>query len=190
VITGAPRVAAAYQKRALGRIDSVYTLQSFPADRAERYRYEIGGFTTPSGEYRHLLIRDTDGPQPRRVLELIAPVRPAPSARAAIDRRRAEWIDRCNQHDARALIENLYAPNTVYYNHRPPIVGREALVAAYAYMNNPGYELSLAPLAFTMVNEDLAYEIGQCSGSYGGKYIIAWQRDAAGQWYVLLDSNI
>ena len=35
-------------------------------------------------------------------------------------------------------------------------------------MNNPDYTLTLEPLAFSMVNDDLAYEIGQCSGSYGG----------------------
>lgn len=189
VISGAAAIVHTYREQPL-RIDSTYILQAIPADREHRFVYEIGGFVTPSGEYRHLLIRDTEGDTTRRVLEMVAPVRTVSSARAAIDRRRAEWIERCNEHDARTLIENLYAPNTVYYNHRPPLVGRAALIEAYAYMNNPDYQLHLEPLAFSMVNDELAFEIGQCSGSYGGKYIIAWQRDAAGEWYVLLDSNI
>jgi hypothetical protein len=55
-------------------------------------------------------------------------------------------------------------------------------------MNNPTYQLTLTPIAVEAAGKDIAFEIGQCSGSYGGKYILVWQK-IGNNWKVLFDSN-
>ena len=84
----------------------------------------------------------------------------------------------------------MYTENTIYYNHKPVIVGHEDLAVEYQYMNNKKYELFLEPIIVEVVQDDLVYEIGQCSGTYGGKYILIWQKGNDDVWRVLVDSNI
>ncbi|MEL6276528.1 MAG: hypothetical protein AAFU03_15630, partial [Bacteroidota bacterium] len=103
---------------------------------------------------------------------------------------RNAWIDLCNQHDAQQLVDSLYAKNAIYYNHRPVVIGRETIGQTYQYMNDERYQLTLTPIQVEAVNDSLVYEIGQCSGSYGGKYVIIWQLGRDGVWRVILDSNI
>ena len=69
------------------------------------------------------------------------------------------------------------------------VVGRENLIPLYSYMNNPNYELTLHPISVEAVSETLVLEIGQCKGSYGGKYILIWQKTTEG-WQVLFDANL
>jgi ketosteroid isomerase-like protein len=40
------------------------------------------------------------------------------------------------------------------------------------------------------VNDNLVYEIGQCKGTYKGKYILVWKKESDGVWRVFIDSNI
>jgi hypothetical protein len=84
----------------------------------------------------------------------------------------------------------MYTPNTLYYNHRPLLRGRAALEKEYAYMKAPDYQLTLTPWYVVPVSEHLVIEMGQCSGSYGGKYLIVWQEQVPGVWQVLLDANL
>ena len=56
-------------------------------------------------------------------------------------------------------------------------------------MNNPKYSLNLTPIVLELVNERIAIEIGQCSGSYNGKYVLVWEKTKDGQWKVLFDAN-
>lgn len=107
-----------------------------------------------------------------------------------IDERRAEWIKYCNLHNARNLVENLYSEKAIYFNHKPLIVGREAIIEDYRYMNNPTYNLHLAPLHLHVISDQIIFEIGQCSGSYNGKYVLVWEKEADGQWWIAMDSNI
>jgi ketosteroid isomerase-like protein len=107
-----------------------------------------------------------------------------------IDKRRMEWMEICNQNDASKLVERLYSKDAIYYNHKPLVVGRQAIISDYQYMNNPAYSLRLEPLVVHSISKDMVFEIGQCSGSYGGKYILVWRKDNDGIWRVFLDSNI
>ncbi|MEM8584607.1 MAG: nuclear transport factor 2 family protein [Bacteroidota bacterium] len=107
----------------------------------------------------------------------------------AINSTRNRWMQHCNTHDVERLINEVYAPNSLYYNHKPLVRGRTALIEEYAYMANPEYGLWLEPIHVEAVNEALYIELGQCYGSYGGQYIIVWQRQDSGDWMVLLDSN-
>ncbi|MEM6697813.1 MAG: hypothetical protein AAF599_05420, partial [Bacteroidota bacterium] len=88
------------------------------------------------------------------------------------------------------LVEQLYTDNAIYYNHKPVVVGTERITAEYSYMNNPDYSLKLVPLTVEPANKNIVFEIGQCSGSYNGKYVLIWKKVADGVWKILLDSNV
>jgi ketosteroid isomerase-like protein len=157
----------------------------------QAYRYEITSLQTKFGTpLVELCIWNLQGPNLRKELEFAVPLAEDVPGPDILDMYRRQWMELCNAHNAEALVNTLYHPNTLYYNHRPMLVGRAALIPAYAYMNNPNYTLRLEPIAVVPVRADLIFEIGQCVGSYPGKYILVWQRDAEGLWKILLDSNI
>ena len=93
-----------------------------------------------------------------------------------------------NQHNADQLVRQKYTANAIYYNHRPVLIGTKAISKEYSYMNNPKYSLNLTPIVLELVNERIAFEIGQCSGSYNGKYVLVWEKTKDG-WKVLFDAN-
>lgn len=154
-------------------------------------RYDLSRIKPAVGpDYIQLVIwREANG-QYLRELDFLAPLAPGRTDLTALDRARDKWIKLCNEHDATILVEQLYEPEALYYNHRPMIVGREQITKTYSYMNNEDYSLHLSPLVVQPVRKDLVLEIGQCSGSYGGKYILIWRRNAEGQWQIWMDSNV
>ena len=107
-----------------------------------------------------------------------------------IDQRRKEWMELCNQHNAYNLVSNLYEPEAIYYNHRPVDIGTDKIARTYSYMDRETYSLNLTPIIVHPVANTLVYEIGQCSGSYGGKYMLIWRKNSEGVWQILFDSNI
>lgn len=171
---------------------SLQTHQRVLAREELGYHYEIGSFTNARGlEFKHLLILKQQGDTLRRELEFIARAAPTDSTiRHAIDQRRTEWMQLCNAHNAAELVKKLYSTSAIYYNHKPLVTGHQAITEAYQYMNSEKYALTLTPIVVELVTNKLAYEIGQCSGSYGGKYMLVWQKDKAGQWSIVMDSNI
>mgnify|MGYP000433101995 FL=1 len=171
---------------------SLQTHQRVSAREELGYHYELGSFTNARGlEFKHLLILKEEGDTMRRELEFIARAAPTDSTiQQAIDKRRAEWIRLCNAHNAAELVKELYSANAMYYNHKPLVIGHDAIIEDYQYMNEEKYSLTLTPIAVELVTNRLAYEIGQCSGSYGGKYMLVWQKDKTGQWSIVMDSNI
>lgn len=154
------------------------------------FDYEIGSFKNANDELmEYVTIWDTRQNNERRTLEFIAETDGTKVDLNEIDTQRAEWIRLCNEHNAKTLINKVYTKNTMYYNHRPMVVGRENLIPIYSYMNNPNYKLTLSPISVEAVSETIVFEIGQCEGSYGGKYILIWQKTTEG-WQVLFDANI
>ena len=99
-------------------------------------------------------------------------------------------MELCNAHDPAILVNTLYTEDNLYFNHKPLVKGRTLLIQEYAYMARDNYELLLNPTFFYQLNDDMAYEIGQCKGSYNGKYILIWRKDDDGKWRVYMDSNI
>lgn len=173
-------------------IDSIYTIAEEIAGRDSAFVYEIGGYDLTDGTtYRHLIIKERQEQKSRRVLEFLAPAQleEAPPANI-LDAFREQWMQLCNAHNAYELVSQCYTPNALYYNHKPMIVGIDSIAVEYQYMNRSSYSLKLTPLAVEMVSGDLALEIGQCSGSYSGKYVLVWQKMANNTWQLLLDSNI
>jgi len=158
---------------------------------SDTYDYEIGSFINKDdGLAKHLIIWNTSDGNTKRELEFITETNGAKVDLNVIKKQRAEWIRLCNAHDANTLIETLYAENTMYYNKGRLLKGKAALMAEYEYMNNPQYNLILKPILIEPVSETIVYEMGQCKGSYNGKYLLVWQKNSNGVWKVLFDSNI
>ena len=107
-----------------------------------------------------------------------------------LNTRRNEWMRFCNMHHADSLVNELYTPDAFYFNHKPLIKGRADIIQEYGYMNQSDYHLELTPLRVVPVSDSLIFEIGQGSGSYGGKYILVWKKTNEGKWMIYMDSNI
>ncbi len=153
--------------------------------------YELGAFTDANQQkYQHLIIWQMKGAARVSVFEFVAPQLEAVEDYEALDKRRALWMELCNRHEVQQLIDNLYEEETLYFNHRPLLKGRAALVKAYQYMKAENYQLSLLPSVVRQVSPDFIFEIGQCAGTYQGKYILIWQRNEQGQWNIFIDSNV
>jgi len=170
-------------------VQSVSTIKKIQAN--ENYDYEIGSFINKDGGLaKHLIIWKTNNGDDKRELEFITVASKTQINLSEIDEQRNKWIELCNAHNAKSLIENIYSENTMYYNRGRLLTGRKDLVAEYNYMNNPQYKLTLNPILVEPVSESIVYEFGQCVGSYNGKYILVWQKNEDGIWQVLFDSNI
>lgn len=153
--------------------------------------YEISERIYENGDnHKALVIWQAKSAQNLRVFEFSAKINPSNIDLTEIDRRRAQWIELCKQNDAQKLIQELYTENTLYYNHKPLVEGRERLVNEYQYMNNENYSLTLSPIIVEPVNQNFVLEISQCAGSYNGKYILIWRKEKDGQWRIFIDSNI
>lgn len=190
IIVGAKAITKVWQE-VDGKINSIQVLKKVKTHQEDQYEYEIGEFKNSKNEiFKHLIIWNKTEKLKKRELEFVAKAKKFASNKNEIDARRKEWITLCNNHNAKELVHQLYAKNAIYYNHKPVLVGRELISKDYSYMNQEIYQLLLTPIHLEEVTEDLAFEIGQCSGTYGGKYMIVWQKNKDGKWYVLMDSNI
>ncbi len=175
------------------RITAIASLFSVEANKKRRITYEIIKYTTEDlKEYIQIVIWRLEDGQVIREFEFTE--RSSPEAKKVdlneITDRRKLWIDLCNANNAENLVKQLYSANTIYFNHKPIIQGLEAVITEYNYMNNVKYSLNLQPMKLEVVNADFVYEIGQCSGSYNGKYILVWKKQSDGSWKIHIDSNI
>ncbi len=173
------------------RLDSVKRDTLILAHKERAIEYEIVENIYENDERsKALIIWQTKDDERRRVFEFVSNMEESKLDHIEINKRRGLWISLCNEHNAEKLINELYSKNTLYFNHKPIVKGRAQLYKEYGYMNNEHYELSLEPEIVEKVNEDIIFEIGQCSGSYRGKYILIWQKDEDSVWRIFIDSNI
>ncbi|MFK8103453.1 MAG: hypothetical protein AB8G15_13050 [Saprospiraceae bacterium] len=180
-----------YLHGALPKINAIQSDTIILAHQERALSYELGVFTdVDQKKYQHLIIWQVQDAASVRVFEFVAPQLEAVESYEELEERRALWMELCNRHEVKQLIYNLYAEETLYFNHRPLLKGRAALVKAYQYMKDENYQLSLWPIVVRQVSPDFIFEIGQCAGSYQGKYILIWQRTEEGQWNIFIDSNI
>lgn len=153
--------------------------------------YEIVEMEAAGGKsLKQLIIWRKTGNGLLRELEATFPSERQISKDTAIDEAREKWMELCNKHLPAQLVAQVYTPDAIYYNHKPVVTGTTAISREYGYMASPQYNLKLAPLHLEMVSPTMAFELGQCSGSYGGKYVLIWVRNEEGSWRVALDSNI
>ncbi len=188
IIQGRDFIAEANSNH-FNRVDSINTLTKVKALKG--YEYELGRFRDDNGTaYVHLLIWNNDSSIAKRELEFISETSTFDFDSSQINKRREDWVRLCNEHDAFKLVSELYTNDNIYYNHKPLIRGTEGVAKEYAYMNRESYNLDLTPIKVLPVHPELVFEIGQCSGSYNGKYIFVWKKGKDGVWRVYLDSNI
>jgi len=171
------------------KVTDVKTINRIKAN--EDYDYEIGSFKNKDGvEVKSIIIWKRTDSIDLRELEFLAETSNSSVDFKIIDSQRTEWMRLCNKHNASNLIEAMYTKNTMYYNRGRLLHGRVALIQEYDYMNDPQYQLTLQPITIESISESLIYELGQCSGSYNGKYILVWQKNQEGVWQIMFDSNI
>ncbi|WP_421869833.1 hypothetical protein [Marinoscillum sp.] len=188
LVTGVSAIAKSWLAKDL-TISEIQTKQVIQANPI--YDYEIGTFTTSDGlSFSHLIIWKNVNATKKREFELVYERTDQQPDIKVLDPIRELWMKYANQHEPMKLVQATYHENAYYYNHRPMIIGVAAIGETYAYMKRESYELHLSPIIVEPVNENIIYEIGQCSGSYGGNYILVWKRGAGGEWKIMLDSNI
>jgi ketosteroid isomerase-like protein len=174
------------------KITAIESLFKVVVSKERQINYELVSYTTEDlKEYVQIIIWSVENGQVKRAFEFTE--RSSPEAQSTdtneiADRRRL-WIELCNANNAENLIKKLYTTDAIYFNHKPIVKGTEALIVEYDYMNNKDYTLNLQPLKVKMVNANIAFEIGQCSGSYKGKYILVWKKQLDGSWKIYIDSN-
>ena len=189
IIVGNNAIDSSYKNRSFV-IDSIQVIKNVVANKKRGINYEIGVYWIGKQAYKHLIIWNTTDTIQKRELEFIAKSTANPSVLEEINLSRKKWITLCNQHDAAQLVAQVYTPNAIYYNHKPAIIGRKGIAEEYQYMNRKKYSLHLEPIIVETVTSGLVFEIGQCTGSYKGKYMIIWEKQEEGDWQVLMDSNI
>lgn len=172
-------------------LSSWKSLYSVPASGDSTIQYEIGTAKNKLNEsYTILSIWKKDQSIKKSELIFVGKSNPSQVPLNELKNRRDEWMKLCNQHRVSSLVEELYTPDALYFNHKPLIKGTADITKEYDYMNKPNYHLDLAPLHIETVTDSLIFEIGQGSGSYGGKYILIWKKNTQGKWMVYMDSNI
>jgi len=192
IIESSALIANSYQigKNSITSIESLFSME---ANKDRSINYELIKYKTEDlKEYTQLVIWHLENGQVIREFEFTE--RNTPEAKEVdlneIAERRNLWLELCNANNAEHLVKQLYSESTVYFNHKPLVKGRKDLVKEYDYMNNSNYNLSLKPMKLELVNANFAFEIGQCSGSYNGKYILIWKKESERNWKIYIDSNI
>lgn len=152
--------------------------------------YEIGSIQTESRSYAVMFLKTMkDKSTPKIEFLIIYEESDTKGELSAVDASRNEWMELCNAHEIEKLMERLYLPDAYYYNRGRLLKGTKALSTEYGYMNSPGYSLKLTPKHIEFVTSDIAYEIGQCSGSYPLPYMLVWKKQENDKWGILMDSN-
>ncbi len=191
LIRGRQAIAAYYRKQRIRHC----RFRSITAEARHRAAlnlvYEIGYLVAENGtKFKYIVAWREIGDTWARELEAIAKTSEYVVEDASgIERSRQRWIELCRQHDPNVLVKQLYEKNAYYYNRERVLQGTIAIASEYGYMADPGYMLNLAPLSLTFVTSNLAFEIGKCTGTWGGYYLLCWQRGRDGIWRILLDSN-
>ena len=176
-------------KRKMASIVDITSIKTVKGN--DNITYEMGRLAMrKKGALKYLVIWNNADGQMRRELEMFVSTAPTILKVTEIDEARKEWMRLCNQHNAYELVKNSYTTDALYYNHKPLVIGTKDISEEYAYMNRPEYSLTLTPIIVEPVNKRIAFEMGQCSGSYHGRYVIVWKKCKGGVWRAIFDSNI
>ncbi|ATL44974.1 hypothetical protein OZ664_08625 [Elizabethkingia sp. HX WHF] len=192
IIEGSSQIAN-YFKAQKEKITSIKSLFSVEANSKRKINYELVSYKTDDQkEFIGIVIWKVENEKIIREFEFTkeSSLDSKKVDTANISERRKLWIQLCNENNPKNLIKELYSSNIIYYNHKPLVKGTDDLIKEYSYMDNKNYHLKLHPLTLKTVNASFAFEIGQCTGSYNGKYIIVWEKGADGKWKIIVDSNI
>jgi len=190
-LSGPIEIAEYYALQSEG-IKSITSLFSVNANMEKNIDYEIIKYEALNGKsYAQLLVWVVKGGYKFREFEFVSEISEETlNNEKSITDKRNLWVKLCNTHNPENLVNTLYSSNSIYFNHKPLVMGRENLIKEYSYMKGENYQLRLNPLKTLFVNDSLVYEIGLCEGTYKGKYIIVWKKERDGEWRVFIDSNV
>ena len=155
----------------------------------DRLEYEMGALKIRSKVFSVLFIRSKSTDNKQIEFLVVYEKEDTNEDLSSIDAARANWMKLCNAHQADNLVSNLYHKEAYYYNRGRLLKGTKAITSEYSYMNSPTYSLQLTPKQVILVNANIAYELGRCSGSYPLPYLLVWQKQPDATWKILLDSN-
>ncbi len=99
------------------------------------------------------------------------------------------WEKLSNSHDHKALIQEVYTSDAIYFNRGKIDEGTEAITKRYAYMANPNWQITLTPIQLLAVQEGLIYEVGKYKSNGLGHYVIIWTKTADNKWKARFDFN-
>jgi ketosteroid isomerase-like protein len=190
ILSGPAGIAEFYALQSEG-IKSISSLFIVKANKEKNIDYEIIKYETLNGKlYAQLVIWRVKNGVKFREFEFVSEIsEKTHTNEKSITEKRNLWVELCNAHTPVNLVNALYISNSIYFNHKPIIRGHENLFEEYAYMKDTNYRLTLHPLKMFFVNDNLVYEIGQCEGTYNGKYMLVWKKESDGEWRVFIDSN-
>ncbi|MDC8002490.1 hypothetical protein POV27_00370 [Aureisphaera galaxeae] len=158
----------------------------------DKMHYEIGSFQTENGDkFAQVIIWVGNSDAEQKILEAVYAVSPNKDTEVLdkITKARNKWVKLCNKHDAEKLVSELYTDDAIYYNRGRILRGHGPLSTEYSYMNSSSYSLQLNPKHVEVVNENIVFEVGRCSGSYPLPYLLIWKKQADGSWKIYMDSN-
>lgn len=175
-----------------GKVTGMRTIARYEA--APQVVYEISEYTLAKGGFLRTMVvwSNRDGSWVREIEASVGAADPAGDT-AEIDAARIRYEELCAENDVEHFLKSIYQPQAVYYSKGALYKGFPNIGVAYNYFNIPGYEIKLTLLSEIRASANTAYEIGEyrtVNGRAKGLYIMIWQRDEAGDWRVLLDSNV
>lgn len=174
-------------KNRIGKIKSISSTKNI--DVTPDQSYEIGYFlNSENKKFAHLIIWRKVNDIVLRELEMLSESENVTIDMKSIGEARNRWMKLCNNHEIKELVSKVYFENAIYYNNYRVVIGTDNITSEYRYMNNPAYQLTLSPIILETVTESLVFEIGQCAGSYAGKYLLVWG-NLSGKWRVIFDAN-
>ena len=152
--------------------------------------YEIGSLQfNENDKFAQLSIWDSKNDQRQKIFEVMYKDKGTKELPEGIAKAREKWMKLCNEHNAQKLVNELYTIDAIYFNRGRILKGQKDLVREYSYMNSPNYNLQLTPKHIEVVDDETAFEIGQCSGSYNLPYMLVWKKQENNSWKIYLDSN-
>ena len=106
-----------------------------------------------------------------------------------LNEQRRNWEKYSNAHDPAGLLENVYSPDSYYFNNGKIDQGRETITERYDYMKNQSWNIRLEAKGLIPVSEDVVLEIGKYYSTGEGQYLLIWEKQSTGTWQIKLDFN-
>lgn len=154
----------------------------------EGSKFELGEYHTEKGVTYYTVIgwRNKDGWH-KEIEVTYAAYNPGPDKSGTIDSLRSAWQRLANDHRPDLIGKDLYVDGGYYFN-RGRVYLNKQIADVYSYMDPKTFSIQLDGLSSTMVNEQMAYDIGTFQTSGKGLYILIWIK-TKGEWKLLLDFN-
>ncbi|MEM9391394.1 MAG: hypothetical protein AAGA02_13025 [Bacteroidota bacterium] len=154
----------------------------------ETSKFELGEYLMEKGSRYYTIIgwRNNNGWYKEIEVTHIA-VDPGADETDEIKLLRDSWQKLANDHRPDLIGKELYTDGGYYFN-RGRVYSNRDIADVYSYMNPESFRIALEGLSTTIVNEEIAYDIGSFQTNGKGLYILIWIKKE-NKWKLLLDFN-